>query len=386
LPCKAVEKFIALWAKIQTNIAQTVDTHGTKPANEKKISMLDSKFKQLFEKSKKFAVPDVEKNIFFIGGRGHYENPISDLLAFFMDIHEVHGFGDLVLKSINEVAGFPVNDVSHITSPQREVVTDDGKRIDILVVGDDYVTMIENKIRHSVINPFKSYEDYLTTYHVGKRQNLLLLSVCDEIPPAGWTSITYEKLLIGIKKNLGEYIFKMQYSKWLVLFREFLMNIEQECNVDSTTDEQFEFVKNNYDLIRNLEKMAIDYRKELANKGCVVIKHVSSAECNVFTKQDNWGNKGIAIRLISSNWGGRTNITLLLLPTGGFCVQFYVYDIQDCDVQKLRETVGNAKYEKFWTEQKTIRCFGYFETSDLDEALAEVEEVVKNLNAYYLKK
>lgn len=346
--------------------------------------MLDSKFKQLFAESKKFAIPDVEKNIFSIGGRGHYENPISDLLAFFMDIHEVHGFGDLILKSINEVAGFLVDDVSHITSPQREVVTDDGKRIDILVVGDNYVTMIENKIRHLAVNPFQSYEDYLTTYHVGKRQNLLLLSVRDEIPPAGWTSITYEKLLICIKKNLGEYIFKMQYSKWLILFREFLMNIEQECNVDPTTDEQFEFVKNNYDLIRNLEKMAADYRKELANKGCVVIKNVSSTKYDVSAKQDIWGNTGIAIRLISSNWGGKTNITLLLLPTGAFRVRFYVYDIQDCDVQKLRATVGNTKYAKFWKEQKTICCFGDFETSDLDEALTEVEEVAKNLNAYYV--
>lgn len=341
--------------------------------------------KQLLEESQTFLIPDVEKNIFSIGGRGHYENPISELLAFFMDIHEVHGFGDLVLKSINEVAGFPIDDVSHITSPQREVVTDDGKRIDILVIGEDYVTMIENKIRHLAVNPFQSYENYLTKCHSGKRQNLLLLSVRDEKPPAGWTSITYEKLLIAIRKNLGEYIFKIQYSKWLILFREFLMNIEQECNVDSTTDEQFEFVKNNYDLIRNLEKMATDYRKELANKGCVVIKNVTrNAECNIFTKQHDWGNYGIAIRLISSNWGGKTNITLALLSKGGFAVSFYVYDIQDSDVQELRETVETSKCKLLRTEQKTIRVFADFETSDLDEAFTEVEEVAKNLNAYYV--
>jgi hypothetical protein len=29
--------------------------------------------------------PPPEKNIFSIGGRSHYENPISDMLAFFID-------------------------------------------------------------------------------------------------------------------------------------------------------------------------------------------------------------------------------------------------------------------------------------------------------------
>ena len=31
-----------------------------------------------------------------VGGRGYYENPMSDLLAFFLDPSACHGLGDLV--------------------------------------------------------------------------------------------------------------------------------------------------------------------------------------------------------------------------------------------------------------------------------------------------
>jgi len=201
-------------------------------------------------------------------GKSHYENPISDLLAFFLDIHEIHGFGDLVMRSINEVADLPnKSDTGLIAPPQREARTVDEKIIDILVEGEDYVTIIENKIRHWSANPFESYDAYLNQYYKSKRHNRVLLSVRKETPPRGWFSLTYKNLLIRIKENLGTYVVKIPDSKWLILFREFLLNIEQECETDPMNNDRFEFVYKNYQAICDLQKMADEYIKGLQRKG-----------------------------------------------------------------------------------------------------------------------
>ena len=40
-------------------------------------------FAELIKEVTKIELPDLEKTIFSIGGRGHYENPTSDILAFY---------------------------------------------------------------------------------------------------------------------------------------------------------------------------------------------------------------------------------------------------------------------------------------------------------------
>jgi hypothetical protein len=346
------------------------------------------KYEQLediLRKSKQLAIPAVEKNIFSIGGRGHYENPISDIFAFFLDIHEVHGFGDLVLKSVNETAGLPANDTDLIGPPLREMHTDDDKRIDILIEGQDYVTIIENKIRHWAANPFDHYDEYLDKYYKNKTQYRFLLTVRKETPPnKNWVSLTYKDLLIRIRENFGEYALKTPYSKWLVLFSEFLLNIEQECEPDPMDKDRFEFIGKNYEAIQNLKTMADEYINELHNKALDSIRlPTETDDSNVFGGKESWGKDGLALRLYRKQWVAKTNITLLIIPTGSFRVQFYVYDIPDSGVTELRNALGNNKYKEFWTEKSTIRCFGFFEGSDLDVIFKEIQDVANKINVYY---
>lgn len=346
--------------------------------------MTHEQLDEILKASQRLAIPAIEKNIFSVGGRGHYENPISDILVFFLDIHENHGFGDLVLRSINEAAGLSMNDISLIAPPQREVYTDDGKKIDILVEGDDYVTMIENKIRHWAANPFDSYEAYLNQHHRGKRQNRILLSVRKETPPSGWVSLSYKTLLTRIRENFGEHIFKNPYSKWIILFREFLLNIEQECEADPMTNDRFEFICKNYGAINDLKKMADDYIKEIQKKALDKIRRVTDVdESDATTKPEDWKDDGIAIRLRRKQWGDKSNIALVVKQDGQFRVRFYVYDVQDSNEPELRKKLNNGKYSKLWTERSTIRCFGDFDSPDLNVILQEIHEVAERLNSYY---
>ena len=63
-------------------------------------------FAELIKEVTKIELPDLEKTIFSIGGRGHYENPTSDILAFYPNDPEAeHQLGSLVLDSLFSALG-----------------------------------------------------------------------------------------------------------------------------------------------------------------------------------------------------------------------------------------------------------------------------------------
>ena len=79
--------------------------------------------------------------MFSIGGRGYFENPTTDILAFFCNSEEVHGLNQLVNEALfdvvcNVTSDNRINNISdfHSTSePQREVPTNNRARIDLLI-------------------------------------------------------------------------------------------------------------------------------------------------------------------------------------------------------------------------------------------------------------
>jgi hypothetical protein len=64
-----------------------------------------------------------EQTIFSIGGRGHWENPTTEILAFFCDNNAAHGLGDLVLRSLFHCLDpkFHHVDYSLNKKPEREL-------------------------------------------------------------------------------------------------------------------------------------------------------------------------------------------------------------------------------------------------------------------------
>lgn len=52
-----------------------------------------------------------EPTIFSIGSKGYYENPTTDILAFFLDDKASHGLGSLVLEALVNTLPDSVNDL-----------------------------------------------------------------------------------------------------------------------------------------------------------------------------------------------------------------------------------------------------------------------------------
>lgn len=110
----------------------------------------------LLDKLKDLSLKPKEKTVFSIGGRGHYENPISDVLAFFLDPNEDHELGSLVAQAMLKCAGVTAAPHS-IQAIYREYVTSEQARLDLVLVGDDWLLAIENKVYHTANNPFDHY-------------------------------------------------------------------------------------------------------------------------------------------------------------------------------------------------------------------------------------
>ncbi|MEG7266187.1 hypothetical protein V1993_31095, partial [Pseudomonas aeruginosa] len=78
----------------------------------------------LLAKAERFYQPEREPSIFALGGRGYYENPTTDLLAFFLNPAQVHGLEECFLTALlNCLPNTSMLTPSLRAAPQREVVT-----------------------------------------------------------------------------------------------------------------------------------------------------------------------------------------------------------------------------------------------------------------------
>ena len=316
------------------------------------------KYDNLIQKIKELTRLRVERNIFSIGGRGHYENPTTDLLGFFINPNEEHGFGDFFLKSLFESAHVTPPLLQLSSPPSREQYTYQGNRLDLIIEGDDWLLVVENKVWHQAINPFDDYVQYARISYREKTPYFILLSIQEKKPPNGWHTVTWRTYVDQVKKNVGAHLTTTGNVKWHVIMREFLLNIESEYGDKSMSNARIEFVRNNYEAIQEMEEMLKEYISHMTNCGLEAIRTASG---QASSKQHNWGKEGIALRLLSRAWGEKTNITLVLKKDGSLTIQFYVYDVTDEKVIDLRKHIDETKYKKFWAEAKIIRCFGFYE-------------------------
>ena len=201
-----------------------------------------------------------EKTFFSIGGRGYYENPTSDVLAFFLNSEEEHGLGDLVVNALfdalldkaDESQKTEIRDVQDravVSQPGREV-SHDGKRIDLLLEGGNWVMVIENKIFHYQKNPFDVYESYVKDVYGPEEKKHRIFVVLSPSGAAGdkdWHGLSYSTLVWHVKAALSDAMMRQPLNKWLILLREFILNLEEftmNTSIDkSITDFVFEYAK-----------------------------------------------------------------------------------------------------------------------------------------------
>lgn len=162
----------------------------------------------------------------------HYENACSNILAFFTDPEESHGLGTLVLDALVHTGNFvaPDEKIGKSIRVEREVLTDESNRIDILITSESHAILVENKIRARVDNPFSNYAAYLDRIAEGREQCKILLTLHpmghgEEWERCGFENVTHGGLGDQVRSMLGHYVADAD-TRYLVLLLDYLNTLD----------------------------------------------------------------------------------------------------------------------------------------------------------------
>lgn len=216
----------------------------------------------------RFVPAPKEPTLFSLGGRGHFENPASDLLRFFLNPTAEHGFGSLFLRTFLECMGIdPLILNFEKIMVDREVGTLESKRIDLLIKGPDWALLIENKIGHVANNPFDDYEAYARLLPGGTQRHFAILAPTEQSDaPENWKRVSYQRYCVALRAAFTQAVFDFPYSKWVVLAREFIIHFENELYDPKMTPEQISFVEKHLPEAEQIRKMLNGYNEILSTE------------------------------------------------------------------------------------------------------------------------
>ncbi len=340
-----------------------------------------SRYEALLEKIKGLpSQPDAETSIFGIGSKGYFENPTTDILAFFCDDNGDHGLNALVLESLVQCLPESVNsiDCSLCSSPEREVTTESGKRIDLLLEGDEWVIVLENKIYHHQNNPFDDYEAFVSggkQRFKNKMPIFVVLSPSGDVPQdySQWHGVSYPKLIQAIKDNLSQHFFSQPLNKWVILLREFILHLETLMTTQTTPEETLEFVLEHLVDIQKLQELKTsainDYHQELQQ----LIQNELGQTVNI--RLHHW-NKYPALRFALDSWGSKSDVVLYLDGDQSNAKINYYAQLPSRDDQVIADEHLNSGHKNKWFES-CYRVYNVFIPNASKEQI--VNELVKRL-------
>lgn len=185
-----------------------------------------------------------------------FEEICSRILAFFFQPANEHGLNDLFLRSLFDIISKEniLRVVSNQITVDTEVQTEDGKKIDILILSTDFVIGIENKIYASLYNPLSTYKKMVnqkaSQNNIDNNIFKIVLSVkkitdqseLKKMKDNGFIKVNYSDFFERIKKNVGEY-FSQANQKYVIIMYDFIQTIE---NMDGKFDNKmFRFFTEN---------------------------------------------------------------------------------------------------------------------------------------------
>lgn len=173
-----------------------------------------------------------------VAGYPHYENVCSNILAFYFDTTKEHGLADMLLQALMSCLGatrtatvFETEDVD------REVETNEGRRLDIVINAGDFIVGIENKIWAALYNDLSDYARLLANlakdeeipeeniYRVVLTLHPLGSQERARICQIGFKNVTYKELILKTRGLVGKYASAAD-TKFLTYFIDFMQTIE----------------------------------------------------------------------------------------------------------------------------------------------------------------
>lgn len=344
--------------------------------------------KALLDGVRRFQPAPRERTLFDIGGRGYFENPTSDLLAFFLDPDAEHGFADEVLAAVLDClpeSAQPLEEDRYLTqSPRREWTTTHQKRLDLVLESDQWVLGLENKIHHTLANDFDHYASELAARmasNEGKCLLRVLLSPDGNTPDSGWIGITYGQLLKRLRDRVGQLYASQPLNKWLIFFREFVIHLEATTMTTTVTDDQQAFVLENLGEIHELMKMQEKALDATLKRLLARLSELTDGDQQPFQFWINPWPVGPALSFRHEGWKGQSQVVVFLpydTTKNAARIQVYV-DLKNGSFEDLAHRgFAPERFHSTSADNSTLVFFRDF--SELDWPRIE-HELVMNMSA-----
>lgn len=210
----------------------------------------------------------------------HYENVLSNIYAFFFDVNEEHGMGDLFLKSLIACiskTGLKDRDFKYFsefdieTEYYTEGIGLTGKRgyIDLLLYNGENAIIIENKVNHYLNNDL---DDYWNSIKLDTESITSKIGVLLSLKPISkdvykqykckdeFINITHYKFMKTVIKNSKDYPIKN--NKYNVFLNDLHQNI---INISRSTmsEKKISFYINNKQKINQLVSLKYSFKQHI---------------------------------------------------------------------------------------------------------------------------
>ena len=215
-------------------------------------------------------IPAKEKTFMDISGYPHYENVSSNILSFYFNPNEEHDLGNLVINAFLETIkskGYNIDDIdTSYFDIFREYTTINGNRLDILLMNNDVVIGIENKIHASLYNDLSDYSKTIDNLKGNKTFKIVLSLYNNDknVHNTDFINITYKDFFDRLKLSLENC--KDEKNKWYIFLQEFIKNLEGYKGDMEMEKEIIEWMKQHQDEINEFNKIKCIVDKNIENK------------------------------------------------------------------------------------------------------------------------
>jgi len=215
-----------------------------------------------------------EQTFMEIAGYPHFENVCSNILQFYLQPSNEHGFGSLLLDSLFALINEELVIDGQNIDVRREEPTAEGKYIDLVIESPgDFVLGIENKIFADPYNPFDKYAKHLDKYLPKDdpvyKVHKVLLSVfpvdTSKVDLHGFKPITYQLLFEKVIANIGSY-FLTGREPHTIFFRDFIQTIQNLQKTTSMDQQRLLYFADNQQSISTLLSEVLEMQKDMKKK------------------------------------------------------------------------------------------------------------------------
>lgn len=321
----------------------------------------------------------------------HLENVWSNILAFYINPNNEHNLHELLLKSVFQSVDRNVT-LTNLKSikVKTEFPTKKNNRIDIVVIADNFVLGIENKVGAGLYNDLEDYSvciDDIAKIHCLPTYKIVLSKYPNKTTN-GFINLIYTDLIKFIKQNIGSY---SDYSdiKYMIFLLDFLKNIENNINANSMGDnlEVINFLQQNVDKVNKLLEYHNKFNIEFVRKLDNIDKNIGRDELKAELKKTNKPTAliGSASNKITGRFTWQGHHLIKYNVKVGDVSLFYQIGFSDYKLHS-HYWFGDTRYQQLEIKLKEKRIdYTEYEYEDTDEQIAEIitkqmKEIINELD------